>query len=85
MVFDSKPKIDIKKIFYKSLGKSINQMKSIWMVNMLSGEGDPPESLISEDEMLKNVANTPGALGFISQEKVKDDVKVLVVIKNKET
>lgn len=81
VVYDLKPKKEIKVLFYKSLGKSINIMKSIWMVNMLSGEGDPPESLKSEDEMLKRVANTPGAIGFISMAKVKDEVKVLAIIK----
>ncbi len=85
MVFDLKPKGNVKDIFYKFLGKSINRMKSIWMVNMLSGEGAPPESLKSEEEMLIKVASTPGAVGFISQAKVKDDVKVLVIIKDKKT
>lgn len=82
VVYDLKPKKEIKVLFYKSFGKSINIMKSIWMVNMLSGEGDPPKSLKSEDEMLKRVANTPGAIGFISMAKVKDEVKVLAIIKD---
>jgi ABC-type phosphate transport system substrate-binding protein len=82
VVFDLKPKGKTKDTFYKFLGKSINQMKSIWMVNMLSGESDPPESLSSEDEMLNQVASTPGAVGFISLANLKDNVKVLVVIKN---
>lgn len=81
VVYDLKPKGDIKAMFYQFLGKSINQMKSIWMVNMLSGEGDPPETLSSEDEMQNQVASTPGAVGFISLANLKDDVKVLGVIK----
>jgi hypothetical protein len=47
---------------------------------MLSGEGDPPEPIDSEEEMLKKVAATPGAIGFVSQSKVSEDVKVLIVI-----
>ncbi len=83
VVFDLKPKGKIKDQFYQYLGKSVNLMKSIWMVNLLSGEGDPPESLNSEDEMIEKVASTPGSVGFISQDKVTKAVKVLAVIKNK--
>lgn len=83
VVFDLKPKAKIKDMFYKSLGKSVNIMKSIWMVNMLSGEGEPPESVNSENEMLKKVANAPGAIGFISQAKTNDSVKILAVIQDK--
>ena len=85
VVFDLKPKREIKNVFYRYLGKSVNIMKSIWMVNMLSGEGDPPESLDSEDEMLKKVASTPGAIGFVSQAKAKDGVKILAIIKDEKT
>ena len=80
VVFDLKPKGEVKDTFYNFLGKSTSRMKSIWMKNMLSGEGEPPESLKSEEELLKKVAATPGAIGFISQAKVTDEVKVLIVI-----
>ena len=80
IVFDLEPKGEIKKAFYKFLGKSTSRMKSIWMKKMLSGEGDPPEAISSEEELLQRVAKTKGALGFISNEKVSDDVKVLVII-----
>ena len=48
---------------------------------MLSGEGDPPEALTSESEMLKKVANTPGAIGFVSEKNASPDVKILTIIK----
>ena len=47
---------------------------------MLLGEGDTPESLKSEEEMLTKVASTSGAIGFVSQSTVTEDVKVLAVI-----
>ena len=81
IVFDLKPKVEFKANFYKFLGKSSSRMKSIWMVNMLSGEGDPPESLKTEEEMLKKVAETEGALGFVRKSIVNGSVKVLTVIK----
>lgn len=79
-VFDLKPKGEVKETFYKFLGKSASRMKSIWMKKMLSGEGDPPEALESEQKMIEKVAATPGAIGFVSQSKVSGDVKVLIII-----
>lgn len=81
VVLDLKPKCEEKVMFYEFLGKSSSRMKSIWLKKMLSGEGDPPEALKSEEEMLKKVAATPGAIGFINLSKVNDDVKILLVIK----
>ena len=81
IVFDLKAKGEVKETFYNFLGKSTSRMKSIWMKNMLSGEGDPPESIPSEEEVLKKVASTPGAIGFVSQAKTSEDVKILIVIR----
>ena len=59
-------------------------MKSIWLKKMLSGEGDPPEALKSESEVLQKVSSTPGAIGFVSEANISDDVKVLTVIPRKD-
>ena len=83
IVNDLKPKGEVKKIFYKFLGKTPSRMKSIWLKNMLSGEGDPPEALKSEEEMLQKIAATPGAIGFLSHTKVDNNVKTLIVIGKK--
>ncbi len=80
VILDLKPRGDTKKAFYKFLGKSPSRMKSIWLKMMLSGEGDPPLSMRSEDELLKKVASTPGALGFVSQRRATGDVKTLFLI-----
>jgi ABC-type phosphate transport system substrate-binding protein len=81
IVFDLKPRGDVKDIFYDFLGKSASRMKSIWLKRMLAGEGDPPPAIESEEAVLQKIKTTPGAVGFISQEKVTDEVKVLAVIK----
>ena len=81
IVFDLKAKGEVQETFYNFLGKSTSRMKSIWMKNMLSGEGDPPESIPSEEEVLKKVASTPGAIGFVSQAKTSEEVKILIVIR----
>jgi len=79
-VFDLKPKTEIKNIFYKYLGKSSSRMKSIWMKRMLSGDGEPPPALESEEQMLKKVEKTKGAIGFVSYDKVTSKIKVLAII-----
>jgi ABC-type phosphate transport system substrate-binding protein len=80
VVLDLKPKSGIKDAFYGYLGKSSSRMKSIWMKNLLSGEGQPPEALASETEMLQKVASTRGAIGYIDRALVTDAVVVLVTI-----
>ncbi len=79
-VLDLKRKNATKKALYEYLGKSTSRMKSIWMKRMLAGEGDPPEAMESEDEMLRKVASTPGAVGFVSEFKVTNEVKILAII-----
>lgn len=66
VVLDLEPKGEVKDAFYKFLGKSTSRMKSIWMRNMLTGKGEPPEALESEAALLEKVASTPGAIGFVS-------------------
>jgi ABC-type phosphate transport system substrate-binding protein len=68
---DLKPKGSVKDAFYQFLGISASRLKSIWMKNLLAGEGDPPEAIESEDEVLRKVANTPGAIGYASMPKVR--------------
>lgn len=80
IVFDLAEKTDIKSTFYKYIGKSTARMKSIWLKNMLSGEGEPPKAMDSEEEMLQRVLETIGAIGFIGKDKVSSDVKVLAFI-----
>lgn len=84
VVFDLKPAIEIREAFYKLLGKTPSRMKSIWLKKVLMGESDPPQALESEEEVVKKVAATRGALGFVGKSKVTGEVKVIVVIEKKE-
>lgn len=79
-VYDLKKAKDLKNTFYKYLGKSSSRMKSIWMKRMLAGEGEPPEAIADEESMLKKVAETPGAVGFVSAENIDDSVKLIATI-----
>jgi hypothetical protein len=60
-------------------------MKSIWLKKMLSGEGDPPQAMNSEAELVRKVAATAGALGFASKANVREDVKMLLEINDEKT
>jgi ABC-type phosphate transport system substrate-binding protein len=80
VVLDLKLQNGIKTIFYNYLGKSSSRMKSIWLKKLLSGEGDPPQAMNSEEELLRKVAATAGAIGFVSKAKVRENVKVLLEI-----
>ena len=80
IVLDLKPKSIVKETFYKYLGKSSSRMKSIWMKNMLSGEGQPPQAKATEQEILEQVAKTPGAIGYVNRDLVTADVIELAVI-----
>lgn len=82
VVFDLKPKSEVKEVFYNFLGRSPSRMKSIWLKKMLSGEGEPPQALESEEEMVKKVAETAGAIGFVSKAKLNDEVKTLFIIED---
>jgi ABC-type phosphate transport system substrate-binding protein len=83
-VFDLKIKGEVRDYFYRFLGKKPSRMKSIWMKKMLLGEGSPPSTLATEEELLAEVAATTGAIGFIRLTKVTDAVKTLVVIDENE-
>lgn len=80
IVFDLKDKGETRERFFEYIGKSSSRMRTIWLKRMLSGEGDPPEALADEEEMVRRIAATPGAIGFTKREYVTDSVKILVSI-----
>ena len=80
VVCDLKRKGDTKRVFYAHLGKTTSQMKSIWMRKLLLGEGEPPEALEGEDEVLEFVARTPGAIGYVDASRADGRVKPLVMV-----
>jgi len=80
VVFDLKSNVEAKEAFYKFLGKSFSRMKSIWLKKMLSGEGEPPALMSSEEELLQKVVSTRGAIGYVNHAKVSEEVKILVAV-----
>jgi len=80
IVFDLKSPSEVKTAFYNYLGKSSSRMKSVWLKKVLSGEGEPPEAMNSEEELSRKVAATAGAIGFVSKTNVRKDVKIILEI-----
>lgn len=79
-VFDLTIENNIRDNFYKLIGRSSSRMKSIWMKKLLSGEGDPPKEFNSQDELIKKIASTKGAIGFVAIDKVTNNVKIIKII-----
>ena len=85
VVFDLKERGKTRKTFYKFLGMASSRIKSIWLKRMLLGEADPPQSLKSEEELLRKVSTTKGAIGFLDRSKPNGKVKILMTIQEGKT
>lgn len=79
VVFDNTS--DTKEVFYSKIGKDQLNLKKEWMKKQLTGEAKAPESLASDDDVIKKIASTTGAIGFVKSSKVTNDVKVLIELK----
>ncbi len=80
VVFDVKNE-ELKGKFLTSIGKTVTDLKKIWMKAQLSGDGNAPEALASESDVVKMVASTAGGVGYVNMTSVVPDVKVLFTIK----
>ena len=66
IVLDLKTRNETRKRFYDYLGKSASRIKSIWIKKKLSGEGNPPQSFQTDEEVIDKVISTPGSIAFVS-------------------
>lgn len=80
VIVDLAQKGEVRDSFYNFLGKTSSRMRSIWLRRKLTGEGELPISVENEMLLLKTVAETPGAIGFLSEASAESDgdVKVLM-------
>ena len=77
VLFDQKQRTASQEQFYSFLEKKPRELKKLWMRVVLSGEGRTPRALGSEEEMVAEVAATPGAIGYVAVELVTNEVVVL--------
>ncbi len=59
------------------LGLFPYQLRRVWDRQLFSGTGQVPVTVSNEDEMLRRVASTPGAIGYA--ERVPHDAQVQVI------
>jgi hypothetical protein len=55
------------------------QLRSAWDRLVFSGTGQAPDTVSSPEEMLARVANTPGAIGYLTKSMISDKVNVLQI------
>jgi ABC-type phosphate transport system substrate-binding protein len=59
--------------------RSVAAVKSYWQQVIFSGRGLPPPELATDEAVLRFVARTPGAIGYVSGNADVRTVKVLTV------
>ncbi|HEX2897691.1 MAG TPA: hypothetical protein VHP63_06545 [candidate division Zixibacteria bacterium] len=83
-VWDLGERGETKETFYDYIGIRPSRMKSLWMKQLLTGEGEPPDEVKTQDDMIKKVMATPGSIGYVDKEMVGSGVKLLLLIDKKE-
>lgn len=73
---------NIKTVFYQQLmNKSLTQLQSYWARKLFSGQATYiPVALQNSQQMLTTVANNENAIGFIWQDDLNSQVKVLLTL-----
>lgn len=84
ILFDQKSESTAKTTFYNFLNKREREMKKVWMRVVLSGEGRTPKVIREQQSLIRKVAETDGALGYVDLEVLKQEqpasIKVLALI-----
>lgn len=67
-------------VFLKTyVKKSSSQYDNFWKKQVFTGKGKAPQSFSSDQELVEFVANTPGAIGYISSDANSTNVKTIAV------
>jgi ABC-type phosphate transport system substrate-binding protein len=67
-----------KAVFYRLLvDKELAEINSYWARLIFSGRTVPPKQSTGNDDLLKWVAATPGAIGYIERSKVDGRVRIV--------
>ncbi len=61
------------------LGVFPHQLRRAWDRQIYSGMGQAPIKVETEQEMLEQIATTPGAIGYLSEENINEQVRILPV------
>lgn len=77
-LFDLRGHDDVRHRLYDVLRREPHDLKRAWMRLVLSGEGQSPTVVASPEAMVKGVASTPGAIGYVPASYVTPRVKVVM-------
>ena len=61
------------------LGVFPHQLRLAWDRQVFSGSGQAPQRVANEIEMLRRVAATPGAIGYITRGALNEQVRAILV------
>jgi ABC-type phosphate transport system substrate-binding protein len=61
------------------LGRSVSAVKSYWQQVIFSGRDVPPPELDTDEQVIRYVVKSPGAVGYVSGSAAVSGVKILTV------
>lgn len=68
--------------FYSKItGKTPAQVNSYWTTLIFTGRGKPPKVIRSLEELLKELANTPGAITYIPSSQLTSQLRVVYTVR----
>jgi len=70
----------VKERFFKYIGHTATELQKTWMRHELTGEAKAPNACKTEAEIVKKVAETPNAIGYVSLNVVTEAVKIIAKI-----
>jgi ABC-type phosphate transport system substrate-binding protein len=69
-------------VFLKNyVGENPEEFRSQWRKVVFTGQGAMPKAFDSESALIEYVADTPGAVGYVSRISQQDRVKLLAAVK----
>ncbi|HVO74388.1 MAG TPA: hypothetical protein VMT35_10225 [Ignavibacteriaceae bacterium] len=81
VVVEQSARSNVKTVFYSFIDKDPAALQKEWLKKQITGEAKPPVLVESDEEVLKIVASTPGAVGYIKSSSVSGNVKVIATAK----
>jgi ABC-type phosphate transport system substrate-binding protein len=79
---DRSPRSATRIEFSKSVhGRPVRAVKSYWQQMIFSGRGLPPPELRSDAEVIEYVRRNPGAIGYVWEGTVLENVKAIEIRK----
>lgn len=77
VVIDQKDKNTTKLKFYQFIRKDPVTLQKDWLRKVITGEAKAPEPAGSDDDIIRKVMSTPGAIGYVKSSSVTGGVKVV--------